>query len=232
MPRAVDELEALRRDRAGGDCARAQGELVADEAGEQRGLAGDELREPAGMRGRELDAGAGRVDEVQQRGRPPETEAARASPPRWVRPHCRLERRIADADRVRGGHLGLGARGVLDLLEGPVLSSVSTPHVAHCRSGCAPNRGGCARFVQSAYGTGSCWGRSPSPASRRDFVFVALTAAGMVLLARRTRRGGPAAENARAADLRADSALLRLDDAVAASAAGSSSPPRSSEPSE
>jgi DNA repair exonuclease SbcCD ATPase subunit len=50
-------------------------------------------------------------------------------------------------------------------------------------------------------------------------IFALLTGAGMVLLARRNRGGGSAADPVRAVELEADSALLKLDDAVAASAA-------------
>jgi DNA repair exonuclease SbcCD ATPase subunit len=50
-------------------------------------------------------------------------------------------------------------------------------------------------------------------------VFAVLTVLGIVVLARRQRRGATAQEPVRALGLQADSALLRLDDAVAASAA-------------
>ncbi len=48
-------------------------------------------------------------------------------------------------------------------------------------------------------------------------VFALLTVAGIVLLARRNRRNGSGPRPDRAVELRADSALLRLDDAVTAS---------------
>jgi hypothetical protein len=50
-------------------------------------------------------------------------------------------------------------------------------------------------------------------------LFALVTVAGMLLLVRRNRRGAPADVPERAVELRADSALLRLDDAVAAGAA-------------
>ena len=102
------ELEALRGDPVGGDPSAAQGDVVADELGEQRRLAGDELGDPARVRGRELDAGGGGVDEVQQRRDPAET--GQLLPPGGARGVGDVAARpvlASDMDRVRPGHLML-----------------------------------------------------------------------------------------------------------------------------
>jgi hypothetical protein len=63
------QLDVLRREALGGDARGAEGDLVAEEVGQQRRAPGDELRKTSGVRLRDLDAGLGEIGVMQQRRR-------------------------------------------------------------------------------------------------------------------------------------------------------------------
>ncbi len=107
------ELERLRGDRVRRLFRRAQCEVVADEARQQRRLAGDELGESTRVRGAQLDARRRAVDEVQERARAADAgELGPPSVPGRLGDVHGPEARISEAERVRRSDLGLGARGL------------------------------------------------------------------------------------------------------------------------
>ncbi len=132
------QFDAFRRDRVRRKPRVAQGQLVADEARQQRALAGDELREAARMRRTQLDARAGTVVEVEQ-GRPAAEILelfAPASPDR-LRDVARDHVRVPETQLVRLGGVpwvegvfGSGIRRHVVLL----MSSVESPHTATIRA--------------------------------------------------------------------------------------------------
>jgi hypothetical protein len=146
------ELEALRGDESGRGLRRAEGEVVADEAREQRGLAGDELRETARVGGAQFDAGARGVDEVQQRRASAERGefCAPRGPGRFGHVSGFVGR-VSQTQRVGRCHLGTSAGSThLVLLMEVVVCSLGTPHMGYLKGLPAQKPGGYAGFFQSA----------------------------------------------------------------------------------
>ena len=117
------QFDALLGDLAGRQPRVAQGQLVADQVGEQSRLAGDELGQTARMGGAQFDPRAGSVAEVQQRGTPAHFgEFVAPALPDRVGHIAHGEGRIAQADRVRSrGIVRVGGRSILNLRQDAVV---------------------------------------------------------------------------------------------------------------